>query len=57
VFSAFGTLGLMANAVAFAIAGVIVEIFGPRSVFALGAAVSALCLPFVRPLFRNAPVG
>jgi MFS family permease len=56
VFSAFGTLGLMANAVAFAIAGVIVEAFGPRSVFALGAVVSALCLPFLRPLFRNAPV-
>jgi MFS family permease len=57
VFSAFGTLGLMANAVAFAIAGVIVEAFGPRSVFALGAVVSALCLPFLRPMFRIAPVG
>jgi MFS family permease len=57
VFSAFGTLGLMANAVAFAIAGSIVEAFGPRSVFALGAVASALCLPFLRPLFRNAPVG
>jgi MFS family permease len=57
VFSAFGTLGLMANAVAFAIAGLIVETFGPRSVFALGALVSALCLPFLRPLFRNTPVG
>lgn len=57
VFAAFGTLGLMANAVAFAIAGPIVEAFGPRSVFALGAVVSALCLPFLRPLFRNASVG
>jgi MFS family permease len=54
VFSAFGTLGLMANAVAFAVAGAIVEAFGPRSVFALGAAVSAVCLPFLRPMFRTA---
>jgi MFS family permease len=53
VLSAFGTLGLMANAVAFAIAGVIVEAFGPRAVFALGAVVSALCVPFLRPLFRE----
>ena len=52
MLSAFHTLGLMANAVAFAIAGVIVEAFGPRSVFALGAVVSALCLPFLRPMFR-----
>jgi MFS family permease len=57
VLSAFHTLGLMANAVAFAIAGVIVEAFGPRSVFALGAVVSALCLPFLRPMFRVEHVG
>jgi MFS family permease len=53
VFSTFSTLGLMANAIAFAIAGVIVEAFGPRAVFAIGAIVSAVCLLFLRPMFRG----
>jgi len=30
-----------------------VEAFGPRAVFALGGAVSALCIPFLRPVFRH----
>jgi MFS family permease len=50
VFSAFQTSGLIANAIAFAIAGTIVDWLGPRSVFVLGAVVSALCVPLLRPL-------
>jgi MFS family permease len=53
VFSTFSTVGLMANAVAFAMAGAIVETFGPRAVFALGAVVSALCVPLLRRMFRE----
>ena len=53
VFSTFSTFGLMANALAFAMAGAIVEAFGPRSVFALGALASAACVPFLRPMFRE----
>ena len=53
VLSTFSTLGLMANALAFAIAGVIVEAFGPRAVFALGGAVSAVCVLLLRPLFQQ----
>ena len=53
VLSSFSTFGLMANAVAFAVAGVIVEAFGPRAVFALSAVVSALCVPLLRPIFRD----
>jgi MFS transporter, ENTS family, enterobactin (siderophore) exporter len=53
VFSTFSTLGLMANAVAFAMAGAIVEAFGPRAVFALGAVVSVVCVPFLRPMFQE----
>lgn len=53
VLSTFSTVGLMANAIAFAMAGAIVEAFGPRAVFALGATVSALCVLFLRPIFRR----
>ena len=53
VLSTFSTVGLMANAIAFAMAGAIVEAFGPRAVFALGAAVSALCVLFLRPIFQR----
>jgi MFS family permease len=53
VLSSFSTFGLMANAAAFAVAGVIVEAFGPRAVFALSAVVSALCVPLLRPIFRD----
>jgi MFS family permease len=53
VFSTFSTVGLMANAVAFAIAGSIVEAFGPRAVFAISAVVSASCVPLLRPMFRE----
>jgi MFS family permease len=55
VFSTFSTVGLMANAVAFAMAGAIVETFGPRAVFALGGAVSLLCVPLLRRMFRQRP--
>jgi predicted MFS family arabinose efflux permease len=57
VFSTFQTSGLIANAIAFAIAGVIVDAFGPRSVFVLGAVMSALCIPLLRPLARRRTVG
>jgi predicted MFS family arabinose efflux permease len=53
VFSTFSTVGLMANAIAFAMAGAIVEAFGPRAVFAIGGAVSAVCVLFLRPMFRQ----
>jgi MFS family permease len=53
VLSTFSTLGLMANAIAFAMAGAIVEAFGPRAVFALGGVVSAACLLFLGPVFRE----
>lgn len=53
VLSTFSTVGLMANAVAFAMAGAIVEVFGPRAVFALGAVVSISCLPLVWRMFRH----
>ena len=53
VFSTFSTIGLMANAVAFAMAGAIVEAFGPRAVFALGGVASAACVLFPRPMFRH----
>jgi MFS family permease len=53
VLSTFSTVGLMANAVAFAMAGAIVEAFGPRAVFAIGGAVSAVCVLFLRPVFRQ----
>jgi hypothetical protein len=43
----------MANALAFAMAGVIVDAFGPRAVFALGGAVSAMCVLFLRPMFQQ----
>ncbi len=52
VFSTFGTLGLIANAVAFAIAGSIVEAFGPRSIFAISAVASALCVVFLKPIYQ-----
>jgi MFS family permease len=53
VLSTFSTAGLLANAVAFAMAGAIVEAFGPRAVFALGAIVSLSCLPILRRMFRD----
>jgi MFS family permease len=53
VFSTFSTVGLMANAIAFAIAGAIVEAFGPRAVFALGGAMSAVCVLFLKPMFQQ----
>ena len=53
VLSTFSTVGLMANAVAFAMAGAIVEAFGPRAVFALGGAMSAVCVLVLRPVFRQ----
>jgi MFS family permease len=53
VFSTFQTSGLIANAIAFAIAGTVVDRFGPRSVFVLGALMSALCVPLLRPLARR----
>jgi predicted MFS family arabinose efflux permease len=55
VFSMFGTVGLIANAVAFAIAGSVVEAWGPRSVFAVSAVASALCVLFLRPIHRGSP--
>jgi MFS family permease len=58
VMSTFGTIGLAANAVAFAIAGSLVELFGPRAIYAISAAASAACIPFLKPIFqrRRAPV-
>jgi MFS family permease len=53
MFSTFSTVGLIANAVAFAMAGAIVEAFGPRAVFALGAVVSAACVPLLRRMCRE----
>jgi MFS family permease len=53
VFSTFSTVGLMANAIGFAMAGAIVEAFGPRAVFALGGAASAMCVLFLKPMFRQ----
>ncbi|MEA2558066.1 MAG: hypothetical protein QOG88_1604 [Actinomycetota bacterium] len=53
VFAAFSTLGMIANAIAFAIAGFIVEAIGPRGIFVLGAAVAGFAAPFLLPLFRN----
>jgi MFS family permease len=53
VFAAYGTLGLVANAIAFAMAGFIVEAIGPRGIFVLGAAVAAVSAPFLMPLFRD----
>ena len=53
VLSTFSTVGLMANAIAFAMAGAIVETFGPRAVFVLGGFASAVCVLFVRPLFQQ----
>jgi len=52
VMSTFFTLGLAANAVAFAIAGPLVELFGPRAIYAISAAASAICIPFLAPIFR-----
>jgi MFS family permease len=52
VFSTFGTLGLIANAIAFAIAGSIVEAFGPRAIFAISAVASALCVVFLKPIYQ-----
>jgi MFS family permease len=54
VLSTFSALGLVANAIAFAIAGSIVEAFGPRAVFAVGGVASALCLAFLKPIYRGA---
>lgn len=53
VLSTFSTVGLMANAIAFAMAGAIVEAFGPRAVFVFGGIASALCVLFLRPMFRQ----
>jgi MFS family permease len=62
IFSTFSTIGLIANAIAFAIAGLIVQSFGPRSVFALSGIVSLLCLPLLGVMARgrsssSAPAG
>jgi MFS family permease len=57
VLSTFSTVGLMANAIAFAMAGAIVEAFGPRAVFAIGGAVSAVCVLFLGPVFRQHTTG
>jgi hypothetical protein len=43
----------MANAIAFAMAGAIVEAFGPRAVFAIGGAMSAVCVLFLKPMFQQ----
>jgi MFS family permease len=56
VLAAFGTLGLVANAIAFAMAGSIVEAFGPRAVFAVGAIASALGVAFLMPIYRASRV-
>lgn len=53
VFSTFGTLGLVANAVAFAVAGSIAEAFGPRSVYAVSAVASLACVFFLGPIHRD----
>jgi MFS family permease len=53
VFSTFSTVGLMANAIAFAMAGAIVEAFGPRAVFAIGGTMSAVCVLFLKPMFQQ----
>lgn len=53
VMSTFGTIGLAANAIAFAIAGSLVELFGPRAIYAISAVASALCIPFLKPLFQR----
>jgi hypothetical protein len=34
-------------------AGAIVEAFGPRAVFAIGGAMSAVCVLFLKPMFRQ----
>lgn len=55
VMSTFFTLGLFANAIAFAIAGSLVELFGPRAIYAVSATASAICIPFLVPIFRMHP--
>jgi MFS family permease len=53
VFAAYSTAGMVANAIAFAIAGFIVDAIGPRGIFVLGAAVAAISAPFLAPVFRE----
>jgi MFS family permease len=53
VFSTFGTLGLVANAIAFAVAGSMAEGFGPRSVYAVSAVASLACVFLLRPIYRG----
>jgi predicted MFS family arabinose efflux permease len=53
VFAAYSTAGMVANAIAFAIAGFIVDAIGPRGIFLLGAAVAAACAPFLAPVFAE----
>ncbi len=54
VFGSLSSLGLMANAVAFVVAGFLVEAFGPRPVYVIGASVALLAtivlVGFTRPL-------
>jgi MFS family permease len=51
VTSAFMAAGFAANAVGFTFAGVLVEAFGPRTVFLLGGIGSLLTAPLLMPMF------
>jgi MFS family permease len=53
VFSTFGAIGLFANAAAFAMAGSIVEAFGPRAIYLISAIASGVCVLFVKPIYRG----
>jgi MFS family permease len=51
--SSIGALGLVANALAFISAGFLVNLLGPRGVYALGAAAAVASFPFLPTVARN----
>jgi MFS family permease len=53
VLGAMLTAGMLANAVGFSFAGFLIEAFGPRGVFVLGAGLALLASPLLLPLFRE----
>jgi MFS family permease len=53
VMSAVSTVGLLANSVAFPLAGVMVDRLGPRQVYAVGSIVAAASLPFAARLLKR----
>lgn len=53
VFAALTTMGLLANVVAFSAAGFVVELVGPRGVYAIGAGTAALATLILVPAFRG----